>query len=154
MSTNESSIRRLIKQVALCLRRACQSGKMNNMGKKINKFIYWTPRILSIIFILFLALMSLDVFSPELSFWQTLGALFIHNIPALVLLIVLLISWKHEIVGGIAFVLAGLLYIIILTRKPFEWYMLFWSIQISGVAFLIGILFVIGWFKKKKISGE
>ncbi len=123
------------------------------MKKKINKFIYWTPRILSIIFILFLALMSLDVFSPELSFWQTLGALFIHNIPALVLLIVLLISWKYEIVGGSTFILAGLLYIIILIRKPFEWYMLSWSIQISGVAFLIGILFLIGWFKKKKISG-
>ncbi|OGZ33111.1 MAG: hypothetical protein A2174_01085 [Candidatus Portnoybacteria bacterium RBG_13_41_18] len=122
---------------------------MNNMEKKINKFIYWIPRILSIIFILFLALMSLDVFSPELSFWPTLGALFIHNVPALVLLIVLLISWKYEIVGGITFILAGLLYIIILMRKPFEWYMLSWSIQISGVAFLIGILFLIGWFKKK-----
>jgi hypothetical protein len=124
------------------------------MKKKINKFIYWTPRILSIIFILFLALMSLDVFSPELSFWQTLGALFIHNIPALILLIVLLISWKYEIVGGISFILAGLLYIIILMRRPFEWYMLSWSIQISGIAFFIGILFLIGWFKKKKISGE
>ena len=93
--------------------------------------------------------MSLDVFSPELSFWQTLGALFIHNIPALVLLIILLISWKYEIVGGIAFVLAGILYIILLMRNPFEWYMLSWSIQISGVAFFIGILFLIGWFKKR-----
>lgn len=120
------------------------------MEKKNNKFIYWTPRILSIIFIFFLALMSLDVFSPELSFWQTLGALFMHNIPTLVLLIVLLVSWKYEIVGGVGFILAGLLYIIILMRNPFEWYMIFWSLQIAGPAFLIGILFLIGWFKKKK----
>lgn len=127
-------------------------GRINNMGKKISKFIYWTPRILSIIFILFLALMSLDVFSLELSLWQTLGALFIHNIPALVLLVVLLISRKYEIVGGITFILAGLLYIILLMRQSFEWYMLSWAIQISGVAFLIGILFLIGWFKKKKIN--
>lgn len=118
----------------------------------MNKFIYWTPRILSIIFILFLALMSLDVFSPELNFWQILIALLMHNIPALILLIVLLISWKHEIVGGISFILAGLLYIIMLMRRPFEWYMLSWIIQISGVAFFIGILFLIGWFKKKKIK--
>jgi len=124
------------------------------MEKKINKFIYWTPRVLSIIFVLFLILMSLDVFSSELSFWQTLGALFIHNIPALVLLIVLLMSWKYEIVGGITFILAGILYIILLMRNPFEWYMLSWAIQISGIAFFIGILFLIGWFKKKKISGE
>lgn len=124
-----------------------------SMTKKI---IYWTPRILSIIFILFLALMSLDVFSPELSFWQTLGALLMHNIPVLVLLIVLLVSWKYEIVWGITFILAGLLYIVtvLLMRKPFEWYMLSWFIQISGVAFLIGILFLIGWFKKKKTSRE
>ena len=120
------------------------------MKKKISKFIYWTPRILSIIFILFLALMSLDVFSSELSFWQTLIGLFMHNIPVIILLVVLIISWKYEIVGGIAFILAGLLYIILLFRNPFEWYMLLWAIQISGTAFLIGILFFINWFKKKR----
>jgi len=124
------------------------------MKKKISKFIFWTPRVLSIIFIFFLALMSLDVFSSELSFWQTLGALFMHNIPVLVLLIVLLISWKYEIVGGIAFILAGLLYISIMVmnalKNQFEWYMLSWSIQIAGIAFFIGILFFINWFKKKK----
>ncbi len=120
------------------------------MKRKINRYIYWTPRILSIVFILFLALMSLDVFDMGLSFWQTVGALFMHLIPALVLLIVLLISWRHEIVGGIAFILAGLLYVIVLMMNQFEWYMILWAIQISGIAFLIGILFLIGWFKKKK----
>lgn len=120
------------------------------MAKKINKFIYWTPRILSVIFIFFLALMSLDVISPELSFWQIMVGLFMHNIPALILLVILLISWKYEIVGGIAFILAGLLYIAILMRNPFEWYMLAWAIQVAGIAFLIGILFYIGWYKKKK----
>ncbi|HIG93421.1 TPA: hypothetical protein HA242_01440 [Candidatus Woesearchaeota archaeon] len=120
------------------------------MEKKISKFVYWTPRILSIIFISFLALMSLDVFSSESSFWQTIGALFMHNIPALVLLVVLLISWKYEIVGGIAFILAGLVYIVVLMRNPFEWYMLSWAIQISGIAFFIGIMFLINWFKKRK----
>jgi len=66
---------------------------------------------------LFLALMSLDIFSDDLSFWQTLGALFIYNIPALVLLVVLLIFWKYEVVGGIAFVLTGIIYINFLIRK-------------------------------------
>ncbi len=128
------------------------------MEKRINKFVYWTPRILSIIFICFLALFSLDVISPELSFWQIVVGLFMHNIPTLVLLIALLISWKHEIVGGIVFVLAGTLYVVIMLinmlRNSFEWYMVFWSLQIAGPTFLIGILFLIGWFKKKKISGE
>ena len=120
------------------------------MKKKISKFIYWTPRILSIIFILFLMLFSLDIFDMKLGFWGTIVGLFMHNLPALILLVVLLISWKYEIVGGIAFILAGLLYIILLMKNPFEWYMLSWAIQIAGIAFLIGILFFINWFRKKK----
>jgi len=122
------------------------------MEKKINKFVYWVPRILSIIFIFFLALMSLDVFSSKLSFWQILVGLFMHNIPTLVLLIVLIISWKYEIVGGITFILAGLFYIIMVSIKV-AWYLaLSWSLTIAGPAFLIGIFFMINWFKKKQIT--
>ena len=120
------------------------------MEKKINKYLYWVPRILAILFILFLAMFSLDIFEGNYGFWGTIVGLFMHNIPAMILLIVLIISWKHEIVGGIVFILAGLLYIAVLMRNPFEWYMLLWSIQIAGPTFLIGILFLIGWFKKKK----
>lgn len=121
----------------------------SNKARKIGKFIYWAPRILSIIFILFLALFSLDVFGMGLNFWQAILALLMHNIPALILSIILLISWKYEWVGGVAFILAGIIYIILLLRNPFEWYMLSWAIQISGIAFLIGILFLVNWFKKK-----
>jgi hypothetical protein len=123
--------------------------------KKVNRFLYWTPRILSIIFIIFLSIFSLDIFGNGYTFWQTVLGLFMHNIPSLVLLIILIISWKHEIVGGIAFILAGILYIItlllrILRNSPHEWSMLFWSMMILGPAFLIGILFLINWFKKKR----
>ena len=123
------------------------------MEQKINRFVYWTPRILSIIFILFLAMFSLDVFEMKLGFWETILGLFMHNIPAFILLIVLLISWKHEIVGGIGFILAGTLYIVIMLmnalRNSFEWYMLFNSLIIAGPALLIGILFIVNWRRKK-----
>jgi len=125
--------------------------KKADKKQKISKFVYWTPRILSIIFILFLALFSLDVFDMKLGFWGTMLGLFMHNIPVFILLIVLLISWKYEIVGGIAFILAGLLYIILILRNPsFEWYMLSWAVQISGPAFFIGYLFFVNWFKKRR----
>ncbi|HLD72516.1 MAG TPA: hypothetical protein VJA23_02940 [Candidatus Nanoarchaeia archaeon] len=120
------------------------------MGNKVSKSIYWTPRILSILFILFLALMSLDVLEMQLGFWGTVLGLLMHNLPALILLVVLLISWKYEIVGGIAFILAGLWYIILVFRNPFEWYFLAWVMQISGIAFLIGYLFLLNWVRKKK----
>ncbi|MFH0906545.1 MAG: hypothetical protein V1824_04375 [archaeon] len=124
--------------------------------EKRNKFIYWTPRILSILFIVFLSLFSLDVFDiPSLSFWQIIVGLFMHNIPSIILIIILIIAWKSEIVGAIAFILAGLLYIsqIIIsgiTSNNFEWYMLSYSLIIALPALLIGILFLIGWIKKKK----
>ncbi|MBI5077429.1 hypothetical protein HZB94_03545 [Candidatus Falkowbacteria bacterium] len=120
------------------------------MKNNVSQGLYWTPRILSIIFILFLAMFSLDIFEGNYGFWGTILGLFMHNIPALILLIILLISWKREIVGGVGFILAGLTYIATLTRNPFEWSVLFWAMQISGVAFLIGILFLVGWHKKSR----
>jgi hypothetical protein len=118
--------------------------------KKVNKFVYWIPRILSILLIIFLSLFSLDVFGNNYGFWGTMLALFMHNIPSIALLIILVISWKHEIVGAIAFFLAGLSYIALLPMNGFQWYELAWAIQISGPAFIIGILFLIGWMQKKK----
>ncbi|HOW29667.1 MAG TPA: hypothetical protein PK685_03290 [archaeon] len=119
-----------------------------------NKFIYWIPRILSILFILFLAMFSLDVITPEASFLEIVGGLLIHNIPVFILTAILIISWKYEIVGAIAFILGGLLYLLnvlitIIRTPPFEWFYLSWILFISGPAFLIGILFLIGWLKKK-----
>jgi len=132
--------------------------ELDNMEKKINKFVYWTPRILSIIFILFLAIFSLDVFDMKLGFWGTVLGLFMHNIPVFILLAVLLISWKHEIVGGVVFILAGALYIVMILmnvlRNSFEWYMLSWILTIAGPAFLIGILFIINWLKKRNNQKE
>lgn len=118
--------------------------------ENISKKLYWTPRILALVFITFMALMSLDIFDMKLNFWQTLAALFMHNLPVFILLTILIISWKREIVGGIAFNLAGLAYIFLLLKSGFEWYMLGWALQISGIAFLIGILFLKGWIKKNK----
>jgi len=119
------------------------------MKKGINKFIYWTPKILGTLFALFLMMFSLDVFEPGLTAWQIAIGLLIHNIPALFLLIILIISWRHEIVGGIVFILVGLLYILMLVmNSKLEWYMLSWSVTIAGPAFLTGILFIISWHKK------
>lgn len=121
------------------------------MEKKINKFIYWTPRILALVFVGFLALMSLDVFSSDLNWRQIAMGLFMHNIPVLILLFVVLISWKHELVGGIIFTLAGLFYMFTLTMNAtLAWYIaLSWSMTIAGPALLIGILFLVNWHKKR-----
>jgi hypothetical protein len=122
-------------------------------NKERGKFILWLPRVLSIIFILFLVMFSLDVFGEGLNLEQVIVAFLLHNIPVFVLIIVLFFSWKHEIVGGVCFILAGILYILFnlvnIFRNGFEWYYLAWIAQISGFAFLVGILFIYNWIKRK-----
>jgi len=120
--------------------------------RKVSRWLYWTPRILSILFLLFLGMFSFDVFGNNYTFWQTVGAFLMHNIPVFVLAILLWISWKHELVGAIAFCLAGLLYVYLtLFRAQIPWYIaLSWSMIIAGPAFLVGILFYLNWRRKRK----
>lgn len=121
----------------------------------MNKFIYWTPRVLSILLIVFLAIFSLDVFDGDYGFWGTVLGLLIHNIPSFILLGILIISWKYEIVGGVAFILAGISFLVFtLVRETIEprYMLLALSLILVVPAFLIGILFLVGWFKKKKIT--
>lgn len=106
--------------------------------------------MLAMILIAFLALMSLDVFGTGAGFWETLAGFLIHNIPVFILIAVLAISWKHELVGGVVFILAGLLYIFFAKKNAGDWRMaLVWSLQISGAAFVIGGFFLAGWVKKR-----
>ena len=118
------------------------------MTTSIKKFVFWTPRILSIIFALFLALFAFDVFNAEYNIWQTMLALIMHLIPTFTILIVLAISWHREWIGGILFIAFGIYYIITAWGKfDLSAYFL-----ISGPLFLIGILFLINWFYKSEIE--
>lgn len=117
-----------------------------------DRLIYWVPRILSILFLLFLAMFSLDVFDGDYGFWGTLLGLFMHNIPVFVLAVVLAVAWKREIVGTVFFALAGLAYVVSLAvgmRGDFQPFMISWSVIIAGPAFLIAWLFHLGWRKRK-----
>lgn len=123
--------------------------------KKTGKILYWAPRVLSMIFIAFLTAFSLDILELNLDVWQTLLGLLMHNIPSIVLTVLLIIAWRVEIVGAVAFVGAGLLYAILMATNVFHsdlpWYTaLFWSAVISGPAFVIGFLFLINWIRIKK----
>jgi len=117
---------------------------------QVSVYKVWMPRILSIVFILFLMIFSLDVFEPGLGAREIAIGLFMHNIPALILLAVVVISWKHEIVGGVVFILAGIAYIaMMLATGRFGVGMWLSFLIIAGPAFLIGILFILNWMKKE-----
>ncbi len=87
------------------------------------KTIYWLPRILSLAFVLFLSLFSFDVFSA-VSGWAVLLALFLHLLPVLVLLALIIIFWKHGLAGAITFFAAAFLYILVAGfYRPLSWYL-------------------------------
>ncbi len=104
--------------------------------------MYWLPRILGIAMILFISLFATDVFSEGYGFWEMMLALFMHLIPTFILIAILIFSWKMPHIGGWAYIILGLAYIIMANNQ--HW--LAWLL-ISGPLFLIGILFVL---QKKK----
>jgi hypothetical protein len=124
------------------------------MTKSAGRLLYWTPRILSILFIVFLALFSLDVIQPGMGIGQILLGLFMHNIPVLVMVVLLIIAWKYEIVGAVTFIIFGLAYLGLsiyrIANSDMFWLAgLISGLVISGPALLTGVLFLIGWRKKK-----
>lgn len=118
------------------------------MNKKINFILFWIPRILSILFIFLLILMSLDVFEGNFVFYKTLLGFLIHNIPAIILSLLLILSWKDGFLASIGFFTGGIIYILIILsnifKTGFNWHYLSWILSISFPAFLIGFLFLIG----------
>lgn len=73
------------------------------------KLLFWLPRILIILFALFLAIFSFDVFDSASGLKEILLGLFMHNLPSLTLIILLIISWKHDLIGGIIFMILAAL---------------------------------------------
>jgi len=78
----------------------------------MSKLLRWTPRILSIGLVALLYMLSLDVFEFDAHWTEILIGFLIHNIPAFILTLVIILSWKRPWIGSIAFAIAGLFYII------------------------------------------
>ncbi|MFA6131184.1 MAG: hypothetical protein WC730_02910 [Patescibacteria group bacterium] len=119
----------------------------------MNKFLFWAPRILIILFALFLGLFSLDIFDIASTPSEIAVGLFMHNLPSLVLLIILAISWKHDLVGAIIFLLFGLACIIgILVALLSSGGVMNPIFIIGGVTFfVIAAFFLVGWKKQTRM---
>jgi hypothetical protein len=120
--------------------------EVTTMSGSVKRLLFWTPRVLCIVFAIFISLFALDVFSEGYSFWKTILALMIHLIPTVVIVAVLAVSWRWEWIGGILFIFFGAFYIVSFWgRFPWVTYLV-----ISGPLFLIGVLFLINWFYRKE----
>lgn len=109
----------------------------------------WTPRVLLILYALFLVIFSLDVFEEGRSTSEIAMGLLIHNLPSLLLLVVLAASWRREWIGAITCAVLGVFYI------AWAWgsFPLSAYLAISGPLFLIAILYTLAWRYRKGIAG-
>ena len=117
---------------------------MNTSTKRV---LFWTPRILGILFALFISIFALDVFGEGYSFWETILALLIHLVPTSIIVIALVIAWRWEWVGAILLIALGVFYIVSSWGKfPFVTYLM-----ISGPSFLVGVLFLVNWVYRAEL---
>ncbi len=72
------------------------------------KILYWIPRILTILAILFIMMFSIDVFGGGEPLGRQLLGFLIHNIPAFILTAILIISWRWEMIGGVVFIMSAI----------------------------------------------
>jgi hypothetical protein len=117
------------------------------MNRSAKRWLFWTPRILCMLFAAFLSLFALDVFDEGLSTWKTILALLIHLLPVFFLILILVLSWRWAWVAGIVFPALGVLYIV------WAWHRFYWPTYaiIAGPLFLLGILFWINWLYRAEL---
>jgi len=121
-----------------------------DMNSGMKRVLFWTPRMLCILFAVFLSLFALDVFGEQLGFWGTILALLIHLVPVYIVVIVLIIAWRREWVGAVLFTALAALYVVM------AWGRFHWSVYltISGPLILLGILFLLNWIFRTQLRTQ
>lgn len=114
------------------------------------RLLYWFPRILCLLFAVFISLFALDVFDGRHGLWQTLVAFAMHLIPTALLLLFLALAWRWEWLGTVLFGGLGAFYLVAF------WGRFHWSAYalISGPLFLLGTLFLFGWIWRTEVRAR
>jgi hypothetical protein len=114
------------------------------------RILFWSPRILCILFAIFLSLFALDVFNEDRGLGATILALLIHLTPVYIVVIILAIAWRREWIGATLFPSLAVIYLV------FAWGRLHWSayVVISGPLFLLGVLFWTNWVLKEQLGAS
>ncbi|MFH1211278.1 MAG: hypothetical protein V1645_05195 [archaeon] len=120
--------------------------------KRSGRFLFWAPRVLAVLFIVFLTLFSFDVFDDGFSL-LALAGFFIHSIPSIVLSAFLWFFWKKDKAAGITFIILWFLLAVFITvpRSLFVG-----DITIEPVALIlpspllvVGVLFLVNYYRQK-----
>ena len=112
-----------------------------NVEKTGNHYVTWILRVLLIIMTIFIAILSFDGVDFNQSFWDTFLVILERFIPTIALIVILIVAWKRENIGGVLLMLSSIGFIIFLYYKIDD-FMIGTYISV-GIPFLIGALFVV-----------
>ena len=128
------------------MQKAAQLIRLDNIKDKpmnvtAKQILIWSPRVLCIIFAIFLSIFAMDVFSEDYDLGETILALLMHLIPTIMIVFMLVIAWRWEGIGAILFIVLPLLFLIMSRWE---------SWIISGPLLLVGILFLFNWIANNR----
>ncbi|NBO70329.1 MAG: hypothetical protein EBU66_05020 [Bacteroidetes bacterium] len=111
-------------------------------------------RIISILAIAFVSLFAMDAFGHG-TWWEQLQDFFMHMIPTFILIGILAIAWRWELIGGIIYIVIGLVLAPIIFKHNLamnhDILKSLWVILIINAPFIAaGTLFVISDYQQKK----
>jgi hypothetical protein len=118
------------------------------MGRAAEGFLFWVPRILCILYCVFLSLFSLDVFSANAGFLEKMLGLLIHLVPVFVVAGALALAWRRELAGAVLFTAMAVSYPVA-ARGDVYWAGL---LTLSGPLLVIAALFLAGWLRGRRPS--
>ena len=106
--------------------------------------LFYSPRILGLVFVGFLCLFSLDAFS-EFEGWTSVLAVLMHLLIPAVVLLVVFVSWRNDLFGAALFFLLAVAYIVMVgLDRHWSWYL-----AISGPALVVSVLFLTNRLSRK-----
>jgi len=99
----------------------------------------WAPRILALLVCSYLGLFALDAFGPGKPVGDALADFALHVTPLLVLLAVVVVSWRWEWVGACVFSGLAIVYALV-AADHFSW-----ILAVSVPLLVVGVLYAWNW---------
>ena len=115
---------------------------LGKVSPALARIIHWAPRIAALLIILFTGLFSLDVFGTGAPPMEVLGAFLLHNIPSILMLVLLILAWKRPVVGFVAFLVIAVAFTLFFVR---DFYAMTNLVLFVLPLFLVASLFYADW---------
>ena len=70
----------------------------------MKQILHYSPRILSILFCLFIMMFSFDVYDGNSTIPEMLIGFIMHNLPVFGMAIITFFAWNNDLIGGVGFI--------------------------------------------------